>query len=210
MSSSDEADVRGDSQVQSLDVEPAAPFSRSLPWLLLIGGLIGFVASFVLTVEKLELLADGRYVPSCSFDSVLDCGAVMVTSQAAVLGFPNSLMGITGFAIVTAIGAGLLAGARYARWFWLGLQVGLTAAVVFVHWLIAQSLFVIEALCPYCMVVWVVTVLIFWYVTLRNLNRGVFSPPVRSEVVSAAGNHLLPIVLWAVAVAALIITIFYI
>ncbi|ETZ76514.1 vitamin K epoxide reductase family protein [Mycobacterium sp. MAC_011194_8550] len=29
---------------------------------------------------------------------------------------------------------------------------------VFVHWLIFQSLYRIGALCPYCMVVWVVTI----------------------------------------------------
>ena len=33
--------------------------------------------------------------------------------------------------------------------------------VVFVHWLIFQTLYVIGALCPYCMVVWSVTVPLF-------------------------------------------------
>jgi hypothetical protein len=30
--------------------------------------------------------------------------------------------------------------------------------VVFIHWLIFQSLYVIGALCPYCMVVWAITI----------------------------------------------------
>ncbi|NLG56022.1 MAG: vitamin K epoxide reductase family protein [Rhodococcus sp.] len=198
----------------SVEVPAAASggvaFSRVLPWLLFVGGLIGFIASFVLTVEKLELLKDGSYVPSCSIDAVMDCGAVMVTSQAAVFGFPNSLIGLAGFAIVTTTGAGLLARARFARWYWLGLQIGLTAAVVFVHWLILQSLFVIESLCPYCMVVWAVTVPMFWYVTLRNLNQGVFSPRVPTQVVSAAGNHLLPILVWFFTIGGLVVYLFYI
>ncbi|MGW4481411.1 vitamin K epoxide reductase family protein [Rhodococcus triatomae] len=186
-----------------------APFPRLLPWLLLVGGLLGLLASFVLTVEKFELAADSTYTPSCSISEVLDCGSVMATGQAAVFGFPNSLLGVTGFAVVTATGAGLLAGARFARWYWLGLQIGVTAAVVFVHWLIAQSIFVIDALCPYCMVVWAVTVPIFWYVTLRNLHHGTFSRPVTADVVAAKGNHLLPLVVWYVAVAVLIWQHFY-
>lgn len=57
-------------------------------------------------------------------------------------------------AVVAATGASLLAGARFSRWYWLGLQIGVAAAAVFVHWLIVQSLYVLGALCPYCMVVW--------------------------------------------------------
>lgn len=60
------------------------------------------------------------------------------------------------------------------RWFWLGLQAGTTAAVVFIHWSIFQSLYRIDALCPYCMVVWVVTIPLFWYTTLHNLRAGDF------------------------------------
>jgi uncharacterized membrane protein len=71
--------------------------------------------------------------------------------------------------VVAAVGAALLAGAAFHRWFWLGLQAGVTFGFVFVHWLIFQSLYRIGALCPYRMIVWAVTISIFWYVTLRNL-----------------------------------------
>ncbi|MBC2644843.1 MULTISPECIES: vitamin K epoxide reductase family protein [unclassified Rhodococcus (in: high G+C Gram-positive bacteria)] len=192
-------------------VEPGdgVPFARSLPWLLLIGGIVGLAAAFVLTVEKFALAADATYIPSCSLNPVLNCGSVMATEQASVFGFPNSLLGIAGFAVVAVTGAGLLAGARFARWYWLGLQAGVTAAAVFVHWLIVQSLYVIGALCPYCMAVWAVTIPIFWYVTLRNLHHGTFTPPVRAAVVSAGGNHLLPVTVWVLGVAALVLHRFF-
>jgi hypothetical protein len=44
------------------------------------------------------------------------------------------------------------------QWFWISTTVGLLVGAVFVHWLIFQSLYRIGALCPYCMVVWVVTI----------------------------------------------------
>ena len=40
-------------------------------------------------------------------------------------------------------------------------------------WLAFQSLYRINALCPYCMVVWAVVLPTAWYVTLRNLEAGV-------------------------------------
>ena len=145
-----------------------APSERGLAWLLLVGGLLGLVASFVLAVEKYALLADPSYVPTCSLNPVLSCGSIMASSQAEAFGFPNPLLGIAGFAVVISTGAALLAGARVAGWFWGGLQVGVTLAAFFVHWLVFSSLYRIGALCPYCMVVWAVTIPMFWYVTLRN------------------------------------------
>ena len=82
----------------------------------------------------------------------------MVTPQASEFGFPNSLLGIVAFSVVVV--AGVLAVAKVAlpQWFWTGLAIGTLLGAVFVHWLIYQSLYVIGALCPYCMVVWSVTI----------------------------------------------------
>lgn len=144
--------------------------SRGVGVLLVVGGLIGLCAAVILLVEKLSLAADPDYVPSCDVNPVLSCGSVMATEQAEAFGIPNPIIGIAGFAIVTAVGAGMLAGGKYSRWYWVGVQAGMTFAVVFVHWLIYQSLYAIGALCPYCMVVWAVTIPIFVFITVRNLR----------------------------------------
>ena len=47
---------------------------RGLAVWLLTGGLLGFVAAFVLAVEKYALLADPAYVPTCSLNPMLSCG----------------------------------------------------------------------------------------------------------------------------------------
>lgn len=146
---------------------------RRLGWLLLVGGLVGAVAAFTLVVERIKLLADPSYVPSCSFNPVLSCGSVMQTDQASVFGFSNPLIGLAAFPVVAAVGAAVLAGARLPRWYWAGLQVGVTFGIVFVGWLVVQSIYVIGALCPYCMVVWAVMIPIAWHVTLRNAEAGV-------------------------------------
>jgi uncharacterized membrane protein len=181
---------------------------RGLAALLTAGGAIGFVASFVLTVELIRLLEDPAYVPSCSFNPVLSCGSVMQTWQAGVFGFANTLIGIAAFAVVVTIGVVLLSGVTLPRWFWLGLQAGTFLGAVFVHWLIYQSLYEIGALCPYCMIVWAVTIPIFWYVTVHDVQAGHIraSTAVRSFLVR---NRGLVLAAWFLALVVLILLRFW-
>jgi uncharacterized membrane protein len=147
------------------DVEPTGPDTAartpvrrlSAVWVL-IAGVLGLTAAVTLTVEKIELLIDPDYVPSCSINPVLSCGSVMITPQASALGFPNSLIGIVAFTVVLVTGVLAVTGVALPRWYWTGLAAGTLLGAVFVHWLIFQSLYRIGALCPYCMVVWAVTI----------------------------------------------------
>ena len=157
------------------DLEPdddlGAPV-RGTGWVLLVGGLVGAVVALVLLVEKLDLLANPDYIPSCSIDPVLSCGTIMKTAQAAVLGFPNPVIGLLTFPVVAACGAIVVSGVELPRWVWWALEIGSFAGVLFIHWLIVQSLVVIHALCPYCMVAWVAVIAIFWFTTMHNLREG--------------------------------------
>ncbi|ASR36095.1 vitamin K epoxide reductase [Prauserella marina] len=172
-------------------------------WVLAVGGLVGFAASFVLLLERIALLENPFYQPSCSIDATLSCGSVMQSAQAAAFGFPNPVIGVGAFPVVTTIGVALLAGARLPRWFWLGLQVGTLFGVGFIHWLIAQSLYDIGALCPYCMIVWAVMIPIFWYTTVHNVVAG--NLRFGDGAASALGrHHLAPLLFWMLIVVVLI------
>lgn len=139
---------------------PGVTVSAPAAWAVLIAGLIGLAASVTLTVEKIRLLTDAAYVPSCNLNPVLSCGSVMATPQASVLGFPNPLLGIVAFTVVVVTGVLAVTKTSLPRWYWIDLTLGTLVGVGFVHWLIFQSLYRIGALCPYCMVVWAVTVLL--------------------------------------------------
>ena len=130
-------------------------------WWVLIAGVAGVAAALTLTIEKISMLTNPSYVPSCSINPVLSCGSVMVTPQASAFGFPNPLIGIAAFSVVVVTGVLAIARIPLPRWYWLGLAGGTLVGVVFVHWLIFQSLYRINALCPYCMVVWAVTIPLF-------------------------------------------------
>jgi uncharacterized membrane protein len=120
--------------------------------------VIGLFASMTLTVEKIKILLNPSYVPSCNINPIVSCGSVMVTPQASLLGFPNPLLGIVGFTVVVVTGVLAVAKVSLPQRYWVGLAVGTLVGAAFVHWLIFQSLYRIGALCPYCMVVWVVTI----------------------------------------------------
>lgn len=134
------------------------PVGRPSAVWVLVAGVVGLAAAVTLMVEKLRILQNPDYVPSCSINPVLSCGSVMVTPQAEAFGFPNPLIGIVAFTVVLVTGALALANVALPRWYWAGLGAGTLLGTVFVHWLIFQSLYRIDALCPYCMVVWAVTI----------------------------------------------------
>ncbi|MFI5781697.1 vitamin K epoxide reductase family protein [Nocardia sp. NPDC051570] len=143
-------------------------------WLLLIGGLAGWIAAVTLTVERFKLFENPDYHPSCSINPILSCGSVMATHQAQVFGFPNPMIGIVGFSVVVTIAVLAIAGVGLPQWFWGGLWLGLLVGMGFIFWLIFQSLYRINALCPYCMVVWVATPILFAVTTdqLWGASRG--------------------------------------
>ena len=143
--------------------------SNKFAHFLVLTAIIGLVASFILTIEKIQLLKDPKVQLSCNFNPVVSCGSVITSPQAEAFGFANPLIGLISFAVIITIGVGIIAGAKYKRWFWLGLQAGTIFGVLFAMWLFYQSLYIIKALCPFCIVVWAVVIAQFVYVTRYNI-----------------------------------------
>lgn len=158
--------------------------ARGFGLLLVLTGAVAWIASGILVLERIALYKNPDYVTSCDFNPWVSCGTVMKSTQAALLGFPNPFLGVVGFGIVITIGMALLAGASFARWYWIGVQIGVSLAMVFIIWLWSQALYEINALCLYCMIVWAMMIPMFLYTTARNIAHGVIpaSAPVRRAV----------------------------
>jgi uncharacterized membrane protein len=184
---------------------------RALPYVLIVCGIIGSVCAFVILYEKLQLLANPQYHPSCSINPVISCGSVMESAQSHVFGFPNPIIGLLAFPVVTTVGVAMLAGATFKRWLWLGLQFGTILGLIFIHWLFFSSVYRIHALCPYCIVVWLVTFAAFWYVLLYNLRQGHIKTPakLRSTAAFMQRHHADIYIVWVIVIAALILHHFW-
>ena len=196
---------------QTKKAETGWTLERFLPWLLLIAGLIALVASIMLANEVFTRLKNPHFVPICNLNPVLSCTSVADSNQAHAFGFPNYFIGIAGYAAVAAIGAGLLAGARFKRWFWQLTEAGLLLAMGFITWLQFQTLYRIGALCIFCMIVWACTIPIFWYTTLYNLRAGHLKTPknLRGVVNFAQRHHADILVVWFLIIIALILKRFW-
>ncbi|WP_046731522.1 vitamin K epoxide reductase family protein [Streptomyces humi] len=136
---------------------------RGFALLTLVAGAAGLLASWVITLDEFELLRNPRFVPGCSLNPVVSCGSVMKSDQASVFGFPNPMLGLVAYAVVICVGMSLLAGARFPAWYWLTFTAGCAFGIGFVSWLQFESLYRIDALCLWCCLAWVATILLFWY-----------------------------------------------
>ncbi|MGI9083677.1 MAG: vitamin K epoxide reductase family protein [Aeromicrobium sp.] len=178
---------------------------RSPHVLMTIAGAVGLAAAFVLTIDKFTLLQnkiDGvESALSCDFSAFVSCGGVMDSPQAEAFGFPNSLLGIIGFSIVMTLGVILWTGGGFGRFVWGGLQVGVLFGIGFVTWLQFQSIYRLDLLCPYCMVVWAVMIPLFVHVTACNL-RGIAPSSALTRFMS--NWSVLIVALWYVGVASAI------
>lgn len=150
---------------------------RSHKWIfmtMLIFGIIGLGASFVLAVEEFHLLKNPNAILSCSFNLVLNCATVMKTWQASVFGFPNMFLGLMGYPIVISVAVIGLAGAKLPRWFWMTATICYGLGALFAYWLFFNSLYAIQVLCPWCLVVTFSTTIIFATIAHYSLRENIF------------------------------------
>ncbi|GAA0206124.1 vitamin K epoxide reductase family protein [Cytobacillus oceanisediminis] len=195
---SDVLETESDEDLDALEV-------RDPRWMMLVGGAVGLAAAIILTIDKVKFLtaeaAGESTALNCDLNAFVSCGGVINTDQASAFGFPNPIIGIVGFTVVLTLGVLLASGVRLPGWIWAGLQVGVLFGIGFVTWLQYQSIYEIEKLCPWCMVVWTMMIPLFVLVTARNLRA--FAPG--SAVTRFLSNWtLLVVVLWYVAVIAAI------
>lgn len=187
--------------------------TRPVPmgWFLIAGSLLGLWASYALSIDKFRLLADPEASLSCDFNPFFSCGSVMSNWQSELLGFPNQFLGIAAFIFPLLIGVMLVSGAQIPRWIMVGLNIGLLAGVSLVMFLFYSSIFVIGVGCPWCMLVWLVTIPMFVLVTAHNALSGNFGSAIayNNGVRIAAGMPIPIAILWLLGIAMAVVVQFW-
>lgn len=187
-------------------------WKRVLPLYLVIGGAFGLLASFSLSLEKLASLADPNRTALCDINPILNCGSVMDSAQASLFGIPHSFIGIGLFSALIAVGVVLLAGAKLAQWFWAVFIGTSFFGFLAVQYLVYQSIFVLQTLCPWCMVVWLITVPIFFGVTafaMRHKSLTLNNKSVQRSLEFVNNHGALLLGIWFIIVLYLIIIQFW-
>lgn len=174
---------------------------------LLFGGVVGWLAALTLLVEKLHLLTDPNARLLCDINPFISCGSVMQSWQASAFGVPNMAIGLGGFAIMAAAGSLVLAQAPLPRWFRAAVLGGMTFAFAFVHFLAISAIFVIHALCPWCIIVWTVTAPMFFATSAHAVEAGTIRvPQVLGDILR---RWILLTAAWYVLVVAVIMVAFW-
>ena len=138
---------------------------------MLVGASLSLLASFVLSVEAIEIVKNPDAKLSCSVNLVLNCATVAKHPTATFLGFPNSFIGMMAEPVVIAVAIAGLAGVRFPRLFMATAQVFYTLGLLFALSLLYISMFVIGALCPWCLLVTLTTILVWFAITRYNLRE---------------------------------------
>jgi uncharacterized membrane protein len=184
---------------------------QSLPFILTIGSILGLLSSSMLIYDQVKIWQNPAYAPSCNINPVLACGSIISSGEGKVLGIPGPFIGLVVFAALATVGTALLAGAKLKRWFWIGLQAGVSIGAAVAVWMFWLSLYRIHALCPFCLGVDVVVYTIFWYVTLYNLQEKHIVLPTKLQILGVLGRRYHGDILgaWLLIVSLIILTKFW-
>lgn len=148
---------------------------------MLIGAALSLLASFVLSVEAVELARNPDADLSCSVNVVLNCATVGKHESASMFGFPNSFLGLIAEPIVITVAIAGLAGIAFPRRFMFAAQIGYSLGFMFALYLFYLSMFVIQALCPWCLLVTATTTLVFFSITRYNIRENNLYLPKKAQ-----------------------------
>lgn len=176
---------------------------------MLAGALAALAAAFVLTIEKFHLYEDPNAVLSCSINIVLNCSTVMQTWQSSVFGFPNMIIGLMAYSVIVTVAVAGLSGVIFPRKFLIAANIGTLLGLLFSYWLFFQSVYVIEVLCPWCLIVTTATTLIFSSMLHYNLKQNTFnlSKKINDKVQRflKGGYHQMIVLSWIALMVVLVI-----
>ncbi len=139
---------------------------------MLVGSILSLIASFVLSVEALELAKNPDATLACSISVVLNCATVAAHPTAELFGFPNAFLGLIAEPVVITVAIAGLSGIKFGRKFMFAAQIGYSLGFIFAYYLLYTSYFVIGALCPWCLLVTLTTTLVWFAITRFNIREG--------------------------------------
>jgi uncharacterized membrane protein len=126
---------------------------RKTYWAMLVSSTLSLIASLVLSYDAVKLAGTPSSKLSCDINAIVSCGKVAKSWQSTLLGFPNSFIGLMLEPVVMTIAIAGLSLVLFPRKFMRVAHVGYGLGLLFALWLLSQSLFVIHALCPWCLLV---------------------------------------------------------
>lgn len=178
---------------------------------MLVASAVALLVSFILSAETLQMARNPNQALSCDVNAKLSCTTVAQAWQSEIvkfgeMSFPNAFFGIAAESVFVTIAVIGLARMRMPAWFATCTWLGGLAALAYSYWLTSQSLFVINALCPWCLVLCFATTVQF--MALSHATVTVQGLPARARGLRKyyrLGFDLMVDAVWIVALVTLIL-----
>lgn len=138
---------------------------------MLVGSALSLLAAFVLSIEAIELAKNPNANLACNVNIILNCATVNNHPTGSMFGFPNSFIGMMAEPVVITVAIAGLAGIRFPRRFMFAAQIGYTFGLAFALTLFYISFSIIQALCPWCLLVTLTTILVWFAITRYNIRE---------------------------------------
>lgn len=169
--------------------------SRGMAIWWIVAGLAGWTVSFLLYHEYIGQLSGGDALISCNISPVVTCGPNLLSPGGNLLGVSNSIIGMVLFTGPVFAGAAALAAPEGLRaWFWRTYAVFVTGAFLLVHFFAYRSVFEYSSLCPWCMIIWLVTIPLFFAVLGWTLRAGVWGDAPSAQTLGEKILSWLPLI----------------
>ncbi|HUV48625.1 MAG TPA: vitamin K epoxide reductase family protein [Actinomycetes bacterium] len=137
------------------------PSPRAWFGVVALAAVVGMASTIIQIVERVTLAENADADLLCDINGTFSCGNVLTAWQSSVFGpIPNSAIGLSVFALTLGVaGAGVL-GSQLSKAAWgvATFFAGFMAA--FTVWFLAQTAFVISAVCLYCLVIGTMVLLV--------------------------------------------------
>ncbi len=183
---------------------------RKTYWAMLVSSTLSLIASLVLSYDAIKLAATPSGKLACDINAVISCGKVAKSWQSELLGFPNSFIGLMTEPVVMTVAIAGLSLVTFPRMFMRVAHIGYGLGLLFALWLLSQSLFVINALCPWCLLVTISTVTVFSTITRIAIMENIWSfSPERHEKLVDFLDRGWGRVIYTVTYAVLILAIYF-
>ncbi len=180
-------------------------------FLILIFAVIALIAAFTLSMEEIHLMKNPDAILSCTLNAVLNCASVMKTWQASVFfGIPNMFIGLMAFPVlITVTIAALWGGAQFKKGFLRAMNIGVLLGTIFAYWLFFNSIYVIEVLCPWCLIVTFSCTMILAATTHLGLRENIWNVAAgtnkKIQNFLKSGYHQLAVASWVVLMVVLVV-----
>ncbi|MEY4497322.1 MAG: hypothetical protein RLZZ364_627 [Actinomycetota bacterium] len=148
---------------------------RKTYWAMLVSSTLSLIASLVLSYDAIKLAETPSGKLACDINAVVSCGKVAKSWQSSLLGFPNSFLGLMLEPVIITVAIAGLSLVTFPRLFMRVAHIGYGLGLLFALWLLSQSLFVIHALCPWCLLVTISTVTVFSTITRIALMENIWN-----------------------------------